>query len=121
VKTLQADDLLHEQAYLVSKLVRPLAITGTCEPGDVANTCHQLLVGADGGAVIPFAIPSGPAGYASHAWVVDLVRWAESVPRIQRDRILGLLLGYGPDAIRQFEELGTTLGPFDQGETNGEV
>jgi len=34
--------------------------------------------------------------------------------RYQQHCILGLLLGYGLDAIRLFEELGTTVGPFDQ-------
>lgn len=36
---------------------------------------------------------------------------------MQRDRILGLLLGYAPDAVRQSEELGVAL----EGETNGPV
>jgi hypothetical protein len=110
---IQADDLLREQAFLVARGVRPLALVGTVEPCQVASAPNTLLRRADGEGVIPFAIPSGLAGYASHAWVVDLIQWADTAPRIHRDRILGLLLGYSPDAIRQFEEFGSTLGPFD--------
>jgi hypothetical protein len=110
---ISSDDLLREQAYLVARGVRPLALVGTCVEGDEASTRHRLLVGADGQLAIPFTTPSGRVGYASHAWVVDMVRWADSAPVIQRDRILGLLLGYDPNSIRQFEERGATLGPFD--------
>jgi hypothetical protein len=110
---IQADDLLREQAYLVARGVRLLALVGSCEPYEASGMPHQLLTHAGGEPVIPFATPSGTAGYASHAWVVDLIQWADTAPRIHRDRILGLLLGYSPDAIRQFEELGSTLGPFD--------
>ena len=111
---IQSDDLLREQAYLVSRGVRALALMGSCEPCEIAGMPHQLRARAGGEPVVPFATPSGTVGYASHAWVVDLVLWADSAPRIQRDRILGLLLGYDSDSIRQFEELGSTLGPFDQ-------
>jgi hypothetical protein len=113
---IQSDDLLREQAYLVARGVRLLALVGSCEPCEVAGMPHHLLTRASGHAVIPFVSPRGIAGYASHAWVVDLVTWADSAPRIQRDRIFGLLLGYDPESIRQFEELGSTLGPFDRGE-----
>jgi len=76
---------------------------------------HHLLLRADGERAIPFVLPTGTAGYASHGWVVDLLAWADDAPRKHRDRIFGLLLGYGADAIRQFEELRTTLGSVDQG------
>ena len=46
--------------------------------------------------------------------MVDLFAWAWTVSAVQQFCILGLLLGYGLDAIRLFEELGTTVGPFDQ-------
>jgi len=110
----ESADLLREQAYLIERGVRPLAATGTCGDRTPDSVVQELHGGAAGARVIPFALPGGICGYASHAWVVDLVRWADSGPRVQRDRILGLLLGYKPDAIRQFEELGSTLGPFDQ-------
>ena len=56
------------------------------------------------------------SGYASHAWAIDLLKWAMGAPLVQRNRIFGLLLGYSPDAIRRFEELGDTVGPSQQPE-----
>ena len=108
-----SDDLLREQAYLVERGVRPMALV------DGDRTVHDLLrVG--GTRAVPFAVREGVSGYASHAWVVDLLRWADTAPAIQRDRIVGLLLGYCPDAIRRFEELGVTVGPFEQKEASCE-
>jgi hypothetical protein len=81
----------------------------------------RLAVAARGRA-LPFVIEEGPAaiyGFASHAWVADLYRWARChAPLLQRDRIIGLLHGYSPDTIRGFEELGSTLGPFQKEDTH---
>ena len=84
---------------------------------------HRLLVHTEPGA-LPFAVVVGDAvlsGYASHKWVVDLLVWAQDAPWVQRDRILGLLLGYSGEAIRDFEELGSTVGRFDQEVFDGSV
>lgn len=66
-----------------------------------------------GGTAIPFLVPASfPGhrlyGYASHAWVVDLLGWALSsaCPETQRHRILGILLGYAADEIRRHDESG---------------
>ena len=72
---------------------------------------HRLLRLTISGA-IPFVgdLKGGAeSGYAARAWVVDLLTWAWTVPAVQRHRILGLLLGYSPDAIGQFEEVATTI------------
>jgi len=105
---LPSDDLLREAATLVARGVRSLALVGSCAPDDAPTVRHTLLTLATPGAV-PFVVAARDAsatyGYASHAWAVDLYRWAsEGIPVVQRDRILGLLLGYSPDAIRSFEE-----------------
>ena len=110
----RSDDLISEQAYLVVRGVRPLAIIGTCEddPGTLQAVATRLKTLA-GGTAIPVLVPglypgNRTYGYASHAWVVDLLGWALSpaCTEGQRHRIIGLLLGYSPDEIRSFEELG---------------
>lgn len=125
---LPPDQVMREAAYLVGRGVRTLAILGTCATTDAMTTRHRLLANGQAGCV-PFTVPVREGrvtavgvqgerdlcgrflegclfGYASHAWGVDLLRWVNrAAPVKQRDRILGLLLGYAPDAIRSFEEL----------------
>jgi hypothetical protein len=108
----------------VARGVRPLALVGSCEPSETHTVRYRLLRLTTPGA-IPFTIPgdggsSAECGYAARAWVVDMLRWAWTVPLVQRQRLLGLLLGYSPDAIGQFEEL-TATNVSVEGEPNGEV
>lgn len=69
----------------------------------------QIEVHAEPGC-IPFVVDreDGCAdfGYAAAAWAVDLLRWMAlaKIPSEQEARIMGLLLGYSPNAIRTFEE-----------------
>jgi hypothetical protein len=118
----ESTDLVREQAYLVARGVRSLAVIGgcddTCEAIQEAETA--LSVTAQG-KVISYVVPSGGQGmlygYASHAWVVDLFRWAlADCPEHHAHRVIGLLLGYNPDSIREFEELrsGVRWGPSDR-------
>lgn len=109
--SLPPDETLREAAYLIARGVRPLALVGTCAASDALSTRHHLLIAGERDA-IPFVLPSGDGGakcgYASHAWVIDLLKWVDSfAPARQRHRILGLLLGYAPDEVRAFEELCT--------------
>jgi len=109
------DGVLREAAYLIARGVRPLALLGTCGSADASIVRHRLLTLGQA-RCIPFVMPAADGavafGYASHAWAVDLLRWADQkAPEIQRDRILGLLLGYAPDAIRFFEEMGNGANP----------
>ncbi len=59
---------------------------------------------------IAFVIDRGDGradyGFSAMRWAIDLLRWTNSdaVPLVQRHRVLGLLLGYSADAIREFEE-----------------
>jgi hypothetical protein len=121
--SLPSDDLLKEQARLVARGVRPLALVGSCESSGATTARLHLLTLTTPGA-IPFAVPndggSAECGYAARAWVVDMLRWAWTVPLVQRQRLLGLLLGYSPDAIGQFEEL-TATNVSVEGGPNGEV
>ena len=105
-----SDDVLEEHRYLIERGVRALALVGCCEPSDVATVLHRLAVIADGRSV-PFVVANGAmCGFAANAWAIDLLAWAsESAPRVQLDRILGLLLGYESAAIARFGELGSTL------------
>jgi hypothetical protein len=109
-----SDDLLREQSYLVARGVRPLAITGHCtsESLTMLRAATRLGTMADAGA-IPFVIDRGDGwadfGFAAARWAVDLYSWLtnnsqDAIPQEQRERILGLLLGYSTEAIRRFEE-----------------
>ncbi len=105
---LPSPDLVREQAYLVSRGVRALALLGTCEP-DQAEEARGLLVvhGQHYPEALPFLLNDGDAchyGFAAAAWCVDLYRWAQGQPETQRERIEGLLLGYGPREIERHEE-----------------
>lgn len=103
-----------EQAYLIARGVRPLALLGHCvaDSLEMLNTATEIERYAVPGS-IPFVIERGNGvadyGYAAARWAIELYQWAvcapeDTVPLVQRHRILGLLLGYSLDAIRRYEE-----------------
>jgi len=104
---------IQEHAYLIANGVRPLALLGTCEaePATMLRVTAQLE-NAAGPSSIPFVIDRGDGladfGYAASRWALDLFQWVtradSGVPARQKHRIRGLLLGYGVDAIRAFED-----------------
>ena len=105
-----SDNLIREHAYLVSRGVRPLAIVGHCsdDPLAMLRTATKIEALACEGA-IPFVSDAHDGivdfGYAASRRVIDLFCWLrsaneEAVPEEHRDRILGVLLGYGVDAVR---------------------
>jgi hypothetical protein len=109
----QSDDLVREQAYLVARGVRPLAIVGECSADTMTmmRTATRIETLSVPGA-IPFVCDckNGAAeyGYAAEEWVVDLFEWlvtaeGHTVPVEHRHRVLGLLLGYSPSAVRDFQ------------------
>jgi hypothetical protein len=109
---LPSDDLLSEHAYLVARGVRPLALVGLCpaEPLVMTRIATRVEGVAEQGA-IPFVVDQrdGTAsyGYAAARWVLDLYEWAiagEQIPQEQRERILGLLLGYSVAAVSEYED-----------------
>lgn len=104
---------IREQACLIANGVRPLALIGTCEaePGTMLRVSSQLE-NAAGPSAIPFVLDRGDGfadfGYAASGWALDLFQWItridNEIPELQKHRIRGLLLGYGVEAIRSFEE-----------------
>ena len=106
-------ELLREQACLIANGVRSLALVGTCEAEPVTMLAVTTqLENAAAPSAIPFMLDRGDGladfGYAASAWALDLFQWVSRpdslVPARQKHRIRGLLLGYGVEAIRSFEE-----------------
>ena len=114
---LPSEDVLREQAYLVSRGVRPLSLAGHCHvdaaPDMLLRVATQIERTADAN-VIPFVVDHGDGvasyGYAEARWALDLYEWTvrdPSVPQEQRHRIVGLLLGYGAPAVSRYEDEGS--------------
>src|SRR6266545_5266457 len=107
---LPSPDLLNEQSYLVARGVRPMAVVGQCSADELVmlRVATRLEEEADANS-IPFVVDhhDGHAsyGYAAARWALDLYEWAMSetdIPQAQRDRIVGLLLGYAVHAVSRF-------------------
>jgi len=107
-------EVLKEQAYLISRGVRPMALIGNCasDPETMLSTLKAIEECSESGA-IPFVINKGHGsadyGYAASQWVIDvfsLFSRAESpVPERERGCILGLLLGYSSEAIGRYARM----------------
>jgi hypothetical protein len=108
---LPTDETLAEQAYLVARGVRPLALAVHFPAVHVLRAATRVERHG-GGGVIPWVIDHGDGiatcGYAGQAWVLDLYEWAvrEPIPEEQRERVIGLLLGYSAPAVSEFEAHG---------------
>ena len=117
-------DLIKEQAYLVSRGVRPLAIVAEGhdeDPVAVLKAYNELCYTLQSGGItvggqtniVPICYQDGEGsvklGFAARSWVPETLKWIlENVPQPHLDRILGLLLGYSSDAI-------AADGDFDSG------
>jgi hypothetical protein len=109
-----SNDLVQEHAYLVARHVRPLAIVGQCATERfVIHRVQAQLAECGCSGAIGFVEDRGDGiaeyGYAAHSWVLELYRWLgradeNAMPTEHRHRILGLLLGYGVEAVQRFEE-----------------
>lgn len=107
-------DVLDNEAYLVSRGVRPMALAGHCpaDPLIMLRVKQGLRRVRQAQLVIPFVFPesgdrgSAAFGYASHRWCIDLLEWVLSgeVPPVRKHEMLGLLLGYSPSAIARHQE-----------------
>ena len=108
-------DYVSEQAYLVSLGVRPMALVSHIDVDEekMTDALHQLRFRACGYSnVISFVIPSmnnrpravAHVGYTTKRWAVDLLKWAvDNAPERYADYVIGLLLGYSPGAIEEYE------------------
>ena len=116
--SLPSVEVMSEQAYLVARGVRLLAIVGTVENMfetvvDVRQMLYEAAVesaGSQAGVPIPFLVKDTgtnlvSVGFASHGWVVDVYEWLldGTVPDQMVSRVMGLLLGYSGDAVAQYE------------------
>jgi len=76
--TLQSDGLLREQAYLVERGVRSLAVCGTCSESEANQVPAVLaLAGAYSPGAVPWIVCRGEGlfdyGFAASRWAADLV------------------------------------------------
>src|ERR1019366_8117315 len=83
--------ILAEHAYLVSRGVRLVSVIGNGIPDEMESDRSQLGIASIDEPAIPFVIDLENGGtnygYASHAWAVDLFRWASTrAPDIQAHR-----------------------------------
>ena len=116
-------ELVEEQAYLVARGVRPMALLGRVEPEEHAMlaafiTMSSMVNHSSGMPInpIPFVVPTqdgsrADVGFAAEPWVIDLLKWArDNVSEPHLSRIVGLLLGYSPAAIAASENHRFTCG-----------
>lgn len=107
-----AAEALFADAYLISRGVRPLTLTGHCPADELTVTRVRTLLSAGrrGLDVIVYVVTgedgNASFGYAAHGWAVNLLRWAVSggIPPARTHEILGLLLGYSAAAISRHQE-----------------
>ena len=95
-----------EAAYLVSRGVRPLAVVAEGVADEMQMIRAMTVLGRySDDRAIRFVVDheDGTAswGYAAAAWAIDLYRWArlEEKDESRRHQVLGLLLGYSPEAV----------------------
>jgi hypothetical protein len=112
------DELLAEQAYLVSCGVRHLAIVGECKDTEFERLaamtrldrvalqydCMSFVVSRQ--SEVAGVVGLADCGYCRHSWAVRLLEWASSQTPddLIRDSVLGLLCGYSSEAIAAFHE-----------------
>ena len=104
-------DTVSEQAYLVSRGVRPVSLLGSISntPNEMANAFTTLKQDFVWEGAIPFVIPRkdmdcAMCGFASTEWVIDLLKWSyDHAPLRYQHQIVAMLLGYSPEAIAQHD------------------
>lgn len=115
---LPSDDVIREHAYLISRGVRPMSLVCAVEAESLAMKClYEKLSGfapinGGGQAVtpVPFVIVGleeglANGGFTTHSWIPETLQWLGQLNTSQKyvDRIIGLLLGYSPGAIAEYD------------------
>ena len=104
---------LSDAEYLIARGVRPMALVGDVVKEDRQKALMIMKMVTNTGGIatmIPFLVKRDDdwyaCGFTKHEWAIDLLRWLESedIPTDQRNRILGMLLGYSPEAIAHFDK-----------------
>ena len=116
------DGTIQDAAYQISRGTRPLALLGHVppDPWTMLRAYNRLtFLGAHnrsgGHEPVPLVVlrkdgSCADAGFAARAWVVETFQWiSENIPQPHLDRLLGLMLGYSPDAIAAHDEASSGL------------
>lgn len=113
-KGIASDDAMAEAAYLVERGVRPIALCGTVT---IASEIERMLLmqrlnaAVNNRNVKQFIVDFGDGiaqyGFVAAGWVLDLYQWVlfTDIPSVQRERIFGLMFGYGIESIARYEDL----------------
>lgn len=132
---LPSAEVMKEQAYLVGRGVRLLAIVDSVENVietivDVRQMLNEVAVESAGSqerVPIPFLIKDPHTnwvriGFAAYVWVIDIYEWLldGTVPEKMACRVEGLLLGYSGAAIAQYEymQAGQRVSTRQEGSSN---
>ena len=104
-------DVLAREQFLIQHGVRHVVICGYIDKDEESMSAMLAMLrytptygcGEICDQAIPFVIP-GPCnaicGYASHPWIIETLDWVyNNVEGPHRSRLMGMLLGYHPDAI----------------------
>ncbi len=98
-------------AFLVSRGVRTLAISGVCEnqPKIILERFAMLRDAAQDTSAQPFLLAVDGwvyYGFYLEPWALRLYEWLKhhdsTVPKEQADSIYGMLFGYAPPAISEY-------------------
>ena len=107
---MESEDLINEQAWLIARGVRPLALLDTCnlDEKEMVNRfqwLNQKTVDPAIAFVLPRKdFPCAMTGYAAAPWVIELLAWSyEHAPLKQQHQIMGLLLGYSASQIAEHD------------------
>lgn len=112
-----SNDVIARDMFLISHGVRHLVICGYID-GDPATMSRMYRMlsntiafscGGTSAQAIPFVCPDkmtgASCGFASHPWIIETLEWIQNhAEGAHRDRLIGFLLGYHPDAIENDEK-----------------
>ena len=108
------DGTIQDAAYQVSRGIRPLVLLGHVKPDPITLLRAYNRLAYLGSSSYNKSIPvvmlrkdrtCADAGFAARKWVGESFKWVmDNAPQPHLDRLLGLMLGYSPDAIAENDE-----------------